>query len=63
MESPPKTSYGAYGAAGGRNRKEWKMGLADKILTKYSAEIKGDKINSNLNKERVKSLIGRKLHE
>jgi hypothetical protein len=38
MESPPKTLFaGGYNAAaGGRNRKEWKMGLADKILTKYS---------------------------
>ena len=39
------------------------MGLADKMKFKYSPEEKHNKMDQKLHKQRVKSLIGRKIHE
>ena len=51
--------------AGALNRRQWKAGLADKLQTKYKddRELQVAKIERRLEKERTKSLIGRKLQE
>ena len=51
--------------AGALNRRQWKAGLADKLQTKYrdDRELQVAKIERRLEKERTKSLIGRKLQE
>ena len=51
--------------AGHLNRRQWKAGLADKLQTKYrdDRDLQVAKIERRLEKERTKSLIGRKLHD